>query len=245
MLSRRRVRKVEVVVEERPVNLDNHQRPETPAFTCFPVYDELLNRSFDWALLEGSRHFDEASAVFRAMFRTAALLEDERIPYAVVGGIALFKHGLRQYTQNVDFLVRRHDLAMVHELLLAHGYREDVPGSPNLREPELGVQVKFFCAGDFPVDGRSKPVCFPDPASDSIKIDGVSYISLIALFEIKIAAGQGHMSRLRYLAEAQELMKRLKPSSEFADRLHPSVRETFLHLWRGTQEYDPHEPTYD
>ncbi len=53
-----------------------------------PIYEELLNREPRLALSEGSRHFEEDSAVFKALHKIAASLKEIGIPYAVVGGMA-------------------------------------------------------------------------------------------------------------------------------------------------------------
>lgn len=75
-----------------------------------PIYEELLDRDPRWALNEGSRHFDEKSMVFKALHEIAAQLEMLEIPYAAVGGMALFRHGLRHFTEDVDLLVTKGDL---------------------------------------------------------------------------------------------------------------------------------------
>src|SRR5690348_1561731 len=80
-------------------------------------YEKRLNDNLRWALAEGSRHFDEKSAVFEALRRIAARLRALNVPYAVIGGIALFRHGLRRFTEDVDILVTRDDLKMIHDKL--------------------------------------------------------------------------------------------------------------------------------
>src|SRR5262245_48103097 len=61
-------------------------------------YEKQLNRDPRWALSEGSRHFEEKSSVFEALHKIARRLKDLGIPYAVIGGMALFRHGLRRFT---------------------------------------------------------------------------------------------------------------------------------------------------
>ena len=64
--------------------------------TGIVCYEDLLNRDPRWALSEGSRHFEENSAVFKALHNIAQRLKALDIPYAVVGGMALFRYGLRR-----------------------------------------------------------------------------------------------------------------------------------------------------
>src|SRR5690606_3281371 len=87
-----------------------------------PIYEQLLNRDPRWALREGSRHFEEDSAVFKALHKIASRLNTLGIPYAVVGGMALFRHGLRRFTEVVDLLVSKADLRLIHEKLDGLGY---------------------------------------------------------------------------------------------------------------------------
>ncbi len=62
------------------------------------VYEELLDRDLDWALREGSMHFEEKSAVHQTLRKITKRLDELRIPYAVVGGMAMFLHGYRRFT---------------------------------------------------------------------------------------------------------------------------------------------------
>src|SRR5437870_3530931 len=80
-------------------------------------YEHRLDRDLEWALNEGSRHFDENNAVFRALRRITKKLEELDIPYAVVGGMALFAHGLRRFTEDVDILVSKDDIPVIHRNL--------------------------------------------------------------------------------------------------------------------------------
>src|SRR4051795_1000170 len=82
-----------------------------------PAYETQLERDPRWALSEGSRHFEEKSAVFEALRKITGRLKGLGIPYAVVGGMALFKHGLRRFTEDVDILVTKEGLRKIHEQL--------------------------------------------------------------------------------------------------------------------------------
>src|SRR5580658_603308 len=103
------------------------------------VYEDDLNKDFRWALNEGGLHFENASRVHKAMHKIAKRLDDLSIPYVVVGGMALFHHGFRRFTEDVDLLVTKADLAIIHENLEGMGYRPPFAKSKNLRDTELGV----------------------------------------------------------------------------------------------------------
>src|SRR3954454_20594348 len=121
-----------------------------------PVYEELLNRDPRWALSEGSRHFEEDSAVFKALHAVTSRLKALGIPYAVVGGMALFRHGLRRFTEDVDLLVTKDDLKIIHEKLDGLGYLPPSANSNHLRDTEHGIRIEFLTTGDFPGDGKPK-----------------------------------------------------------------------------------------
>src|SRR5215471_11231962 len=96
------------------------------------TYEQLLNRDVGWALREGSMHFEKGSAVHRTLEAMTRRLDELGIPYAVVGGMALFVHGFRRFTEDVDILVSRDGLKKIHEELEGRGYLPPFTGSKNL-----------------------------------------------------------------------------------------------------------------
>ena len=78
-------------------------------------------------------------------------------------GWRLQAHGFRRLTDDVDILVTREGLKTIHEQLEGLGYVPPFTGSKNLRDTEYGVRIEFLIAGEFPGDGKPKPVAFPDP----------------------------------------------------------------------------------
>jgi hypothetical protein len=202
---------------------------------CAQVYEELLDRDPRWALSEGSRHFEENSAVFKALRGIAQRLNALGIPYAVVGGMALFRHGLRRFTEDVDILVTRQDLKKIHEKLDGLGYVRPFAKSKNLRDTEFGVRIEFLTTGAYPGDGKQKPVAFPDPSDVSFEAEGIRYINLEPLIELKLASGMTNPGRLKDLADVQELIKILHLPGDFTNRLNPFVRDTFEQLRNDAQ----------
>jgi hypothetical protein len=200
-----------------------------------PVYEQQLQNDLRWALSEGSRHFDEKSAVFAALHKVVARLDALQIPYAIVGGMALFRHGFRRFTEDVDILVRKSDLKMIHEKLAGLGYLPLRPHSKHLRDTENGVRIEFLTTGDFPGDGKPKPLAFPDPARVSHELDSIHYVNLENLVEMKLAAGMTGAGRLKDLADVEELIKLLQLPPDFAQRLDPYVREKYTELWKQSR----------
>ena len=200
------------------------------------TYEEHLDADTEWALSEGSRHFDKKSAVHETLQEIARRLESLRIPYAVVGGMALFLHGFRRFTEDVDVLVTAEGLRAVHANLIGLGYVPMFQGSKNLRDAARGVRIKFLIAGGFPGDGKPKPVAFPDPAGVSVEIHGIRCLALERIIELKLASGMSNPGRIRDLGDVQELIRHMNLGVDTAERLDPSVRDKFLELWRGVNE---------
>jgi Uncharacterised nucleotidyltransferase len=201
-----------------------------------PVYEDMLKRDRRWAMDEGDRYFQRSDSVFQTLRKIAGRLESIGVPYAVAGGMALEAHGFRRLTVDVDILINREGLKTIHERLEGLGYLPPFAGSKNLRDAEHGVRVEFLIAGEFPGDGKPKPVAFPDPAKVAVEIRGVRYLSLPSLVELKIASGMTNLGRLKDLADVQELIRAAHLTAEFAAELNPYVREKYLELWHGVQE---------
>ncbi len=194
-------------------------------------YEQRLNQNSRWALSEGSVFFEDKGAVQQAMRRIAKRLDELGVAYAIVDGMALFQHGFRRFTEDVDILVTKESIPIIHEKLEGRGYLSPFSGSKNLRDTELGVKIEFLITGGFPGDGKPKPVSFPDPADVAVELEGRKYIPLTTLIELKLASGMTNTHRLKDLADVQEVIKTLSLPIEFADQLNPYVREKFRELW--------------
>jgi hypothetical protein len=199
-------------------------------------YEEQLSRDLEWALVEGSRHFDERSNVSHTLRRIAQRLTELQVPYAVAGGMALFAHGLRRFTEDVDIVVDANGLAIIHQELDGLGYVRLFSQSKNLRDTQTGVRIEFLVTGQYPGDGQPKPISFPEPSSVAVNLGGVHYVSLSNLIELKLASGMTNVGRLKDLADVQELIKALGLTAEFAPQLHPYVQAKFLELHAATQQ---------
>src|SRR5574340_1379603 len=202
------------------------------------AYEQLLDGQLDWALEEASMFFDQKGAVHRTLRTIAKRLEELGIPYAVAGGMALFSHGLRRFTEDVDILVTREGLERAHRELKGLGYVSVHEGSRNLRDADSGVRIEFLVSGEYPGDGRPKPVAFPGPAEVSVERDGIRWLNVPTLVQLKLASGMTSPGRLRDLADVQELIRTLRLPAEFGEKLHPYVREKYRELWASVRESD-------
>ena len=122
-----------------------------------PAFETHLNRDLQWALQEGSMFFEEKGGLHDTLRRITGRLRELNVPYAIAGGMALFAHGFRRFTEDVDILVTREGLERLRHELEGRGYVPLFPGSKNLRDAQSGVRVEFLVTGDYPGDGLPRP----------------------------------------------------------------------------------------
>jgi len=199
------------------------------------VYEDDLNKNYRWALNEGGLHFENESKVHKAMHKIASRLDALKISYVVVGGMALFHHGFRRFTEDVDILVSKSDIKIIHDKLEGAGYRPPFANSKNLRDTENGVRIEFLIAGEYPGDGKPKPVAFPSPVDVGEVDDGVRYLNLTSIIELKLASGMTNPQRMKDLADVQDLIKHGNLALELGDGLNPYVRDRYRELWDYAQ----------
>jgi hypothetical protein len=205
------------------------------------TYEQKLDRDIRWALQEGSMHFEKASAVHKALEKITQRLTELGIPYAVVGGMAMFFHGYRRFTEDVDILVTPAGLREVHDRLEGLGYVPPFQGSKHLRDTENGVRIEFLTTGEYPGDGKPKPVAFPDPEEVGVEIGGIRFLQLHLLVELKLASGMTNPGRLNDLGDVQNMIRVLSLPEELADQLNPFVRDKYSELWTAVHD-NPAEP---
>ena len=198
--------------------------------------------SYRAVLQRGSDFFMKKDDVHATLRRVTQRLADERIPYAVIGGMALPAHGFSRFTEDVDILTTREGLEAIHQRLVGRGYVPAFQAARKaLRDTTTGVKVEFITTGEYPGDGKPKPVSFPDPRDACVEIEGYNVIALPALIELKLASGLTAAHRLRDLADVQDLIRVLKLPRELGSQLDASVRDEYLRLWDVAQTPDPHE----
>lgn len=198
----------------------------------------LVERHFEDAIENAEKFFMRTGRVHRAALALAERLNAARIPYAIVGAMALGAHGYERVTADVDLLLTREGLEEFKTLHLGRGYVEKFAGSKGLRDAENGVNIDILLAGEFPGDGRPKPVSFPDPADVAVDGERFRILSLPKLVELKIASGMTAPHRLKDLADVLELVKAANLPAELANQLNPYVRRKYRELWRAAQTRD-------
>jgi hypothetical protein len=187
---------------------------------------------------EATKFFMGESDVQRALEKVARLLEEDGIPYAIIGAMALNAYGYRRVTVDVDLLLTREGLATFKAKHLGLGYVQKFPGSKGIRDTENGVPIDVVLAGEYPGDGLPKPVAFPDPALAAVRGERIALLPLPRTIELKLASGMTAPHRLKDLADVIEIIRILRLPAGLAEELNPYVREKYLDLWGAAQAED-------
>jgi hypothetical protein len=203
------------------------------------AFEERMRAGGSAAIKYIGEFFMGTDPVHATLLNITKKLEELGLDYAVSGALALGAHGYVRATVDVDLLVTREGHRILRERLDGSGYVPPFAGSRNLRDAQTGVRIEFLITGEFPGDGKPKPVSFPDPADACMEIDGIDYLRLEMLIELKLASGMTNPNRLKDLADVQELIRALRPPRALSERLSPYVRDKFLELWDGIRSEPP------
>jgi hypothetical protein len=183
---------------------------------------------------EGRRLFAGRGRLNKTVARVARDLTDHNIQYLVVGAVALIAHGYNRFTEDIDLILTPDGLETFENELIGLGYVHRFPGArKQIRSTEDGVSIDVITSGEYPGDGKPKPVVFPRPDEAVTEVDGIRVVTLEKLVELKLASGMTAPARLRDLADVQELIRIRKLDAEFANQLDPYVRDKYLELCRA------------
>lgn len=188
------------------------------------------------AYQEGLRFFMGEGILNETLRRVARDLENHGIDYSLIGAVALNNYGYRRFTEDINLLLTREGLEKFQNELVGLGYRPAQTGATKkFRTTEENVSVEIITSGEFPGDGKPKPVVFPNPTENQTEIDGIKTLSLEKLIELKLASGMTAPHRLKDLADVQEVIKIKNLTVDFAEKLNPFVREKFLELQKAVE----------
>jgi len=180
---------------------------------------------------EARRYFMGEGTLNKTLARLSNDLEERGIDYMVIGAVALLAHGYPRFTEDIDLVMTAEGLEKFHEELIGLGYTPAFPGArKRLRSTSDNVSIEVMTTGEYPGDGKPKPVSMPEPSEASTEIDGIRFVTLEKLIELKLASGISAPDRLKDLADVQELIKIRKLGADFALKLDPYVRAKYLEL---------------
>jgi hypothetical protein len=202
----------------------------------------LPPKPFD--LTEGLKELDKFFAgkdrVHKTMHKLVRRLEKAKIPYAVVGGMAVFAHHHRRATNDVDVLLTPEGFAEFRRRFVPKSYAP-VPGRPR-RFVDRTHEVSFdiLVTGLFPGSGAPGPVAFPDPTQVAERIKDVAYADLPTLIQLKLAA------RRHYdFGDVANLIRVHNLDESFQAKLHPSVHRDYIECLEEKRREDEYEARQD
>jgi hypothetical protein len=193
------------------------------------------------SLLDVAQRVDQffmgTSPIHAAMQRLAKTLGEMQIPFAVAGAMAANAHGHQRTTADVDILIRREDLDRFKRQHRGLGWVDKFEGSRNFRDVVCNVNIDTLIVGEYPGDGLPKPVAFPPPEQVAeAGTDGIPYISLKTLLELKLASGMTAAHRMQDMADVMNLIRANHLPLRYAEEsLNPYVAEKFHELWHAAQ----------
>ncbi len=186
---------------------------------------------------EGLRYFMGQGSLNKTLAQLTGDLKEHGIDYMVIGAVALMAHGYARFSEDIDLVLTPEGLEAFHRELIGLGYVPAFPGAKKrLRSTKDGVSIDVMTTGEYPGDGKPKPVSIPEPSKASIEIDGIQIVTFEKLIELKLASGMTAPDRLKDLADVQELIKIRALQKDFADRLDPYVRDKFLELCESVEK---------
>jgi hypothetical protein len=199
------------------------------------VHAPKLSKNFWEGVDFAERFFMGLDEVSKAMRKLCKTLEEDGIPYAIAGAMALNAYGYRRVTTDVDVLLTPEGLAAFKEKHLGRGWLERFAGSKGMRDAEHDVKIDVLLTGDYPGDGKPKPIAFPHP-SIAVRAGDAMLLPMNSLIELKLASGITNPDRLKDLADVQELIRSAKLPRDLANELHEMVREKYIDIWQATNQ---------
>jgi len=192
--------------------------------------------NFLQGLKELDMFFQGKDPVHKTMRRLAKRLERAHIPYAVVGGMAVFAQGHRRATNDVDILLTQEGLDEFRKRFVPKNYKE-VPKRPRrFVDRTSEVTIDFLVTGFFPGSGKPGPIAYPDPGSVSQTIDNICVVDLVTLIELKLAA-----RRYYDFGDVVSLIRAHDLDESFQDNLHPSVHGDYIECLEEKRREDEYE----
>jgi len=190
---------------------------------------------------EGLKQLDQffqgKDPVHRSLRRIVNRLEKAKIPYVIVGGMALYFHEYRRATNDVDLILTPEGLAEFRKRFVPKNY--DNPNPQRVRrfvDKTNQVTVDILVTGGMPGMGTPTPIRFPDPNAVGEVIENVRVVTLPTLIELKLAA-----RRHQDFADVVQLIRFNDLDESFTERLHPSVRRDYIECLEEKRREDEYQ----
>lgn len=158
--------------------------------------------------------------MYETVDRITERLRFEGIDHAVFSEVALAAHGFKQFTSTIEIIVGRDSPAAVQDRLAGDGFTRVT--ATRLRADVTSVEIRFITADLQP--------------DDVIEIHGRRVVRLEKIIELKLVFGLAAApQRLFDLGLVQKVIEHLNLPLDLAEKLDPSVRDTYIEYWHGNQ----------
>jgi hypothetical protein len=196
--------------------------------------------SFSNRLKEIDMFFQGTDPVHQTMNRVVAKLEEGKISYVIVGGMAVNAHRHERTTKDVDFLVTAEGLKAFRDRYVQKEFAP-VPGKPRrFVDSANNVCFDILVTGLFPGSGKPGPIAFPNPADVMEVIDNRCVVNLPTLVQLKLAA-----RRYQDFADVVNLIRVHNLDESFLAQLHPAVHGDFVECLEEKRREDEYETGQD
>jgi hypothetical protein len=168
-------------------------------------------------------------AVWKTAKDCEATLSAADIPHALLGGLAVCLYGYQRNTIDVDLLVRRSDSDAIRDAMTTAGFEWKSKSGEFISAN--GPPVHIVIASE--PAGKGSDVLLPDPSdpNSTMRIEGLTVLSLAKLIESKLAFGEADLRRThKDFADVVELIAVHSLDGSFARKLHKAVRPRFREL---------------
>ncbi len=192
--------------------------------------------SFWDRLKEIDMFFEGRGREHRTLRRIVKKLERAKIPYAVIGGMAVNAHRYERTTKDVDLLLTSEGFAEFCRRFVPRFYEQVPSRRRRFLDRTNQITIDILLTGLFPGLGKPGPIAFPDPAQVGEEIQDIRFVDLVTLVQLKLAA-----RRHRDFGDVVELIRFNNLDESFADRLHPSVRRDYTECLEEKRREDEYE----
>lgn len=184
--------------------------------------------------------FEGRSREFKTMRRLVEKLEKAKIPYAIMGAMAVNAHRHKRTTDDVDILLTGPGFEEFQRRFVARSY-DPIPGRPRrFLDRKYKVTFDILVTGLYPGSGRPGPIAFPEPAEVSETIQDMQVVNLPTLIQLKLAA-----RRYSDFGDVVNLIRVHDLDESFLDKIHPSIHQDFIECLEEKRREDEYEARQD
>jgi hypothetical protein len=192
--------------------------------------------SFSQELQEMSMFFEGRGQVNKSLRRLVKRLEKAKIPYAIVGAMALAAHHYQRATTDLDILLTAQGFAEFQKRFVPAIY-DRVPGRKRRVVDRVnGIHIDVLVTGLFPGSGQPGPIAYPDPEGVAQVVEGNRVVDLVTLIQLKLAA-----RRYKDFGDVVELIRSNNLDESFEKGLHPTLRQDYIECLEEKRREDEYE----